>query len=129
MCYIQHMKNSPVFLAIALWLAMLAGVLAGTACNQPLPAKAVRSADIFACRVAIVAEYSGDVLDASEVVRQVIMQQANLESTLLRLGATAPEAHEALRRFVACDPDTGQPEPMRLQRVVAPPPAYGNRVL
>lgn len=133
--YVDNMKKQMKYALtiVAATCATLAAVLIVAACASfgKLTPAARAVADINACRVAVVARYTGDVLDASEVVREVVMQRTDLTSTLLRLGVPVATVEPAVREFLNCDPEMAAPPvaPAILQRIVAPPPAYGNKVL
>jgi hypothetical protein len=108
------------------------------ACTAQQRAETARAAEVFACEVAVLAPHVPEALDAVELARDVVKGQVNLAVALARLGVVKEQADEVIDAFNTCF--TGQPPlqplPEELQapnetqtKLVAPPPAYGNKVL
>ncbi len=76
--------------------------------------------DLYQCRVHALAPYVGDVFDAAELVRDVTKGDTDLVKVLAGLGWATEDIMKASAELSACEP---QPA------VVAPPPAYGNKLL
>lgn len=125
------MKIKPVTLAIVLWLSGLAGV--ACASFGELTPKAQRAVDTFECRVEALKPYIDPVLDAEELVRDIAMGKANPETALYVVGASRAEFEAAVAAWNACSQPSERAEELPTNvvpaRLVAPPPAYGNKVL
>ena len=101
------------------------------ACTAQQRAESARSADVFACEVAVLAPHLPEAVDAAELALAVVKGAVQLPLALARLGLTVDQANAVVADFNACfagAPDL-QPLPAELTTtLVAPPPAYGNRV-
>jgi len=99
------------------WLALPAAILgcAGLFGGAPDPRVAK-----FECHVAALAPVVGDVFDTGELVRDAYAGKANVDDVLRALGATQAELEQVLSALAACEKESV---------VVAPPPAYGNKVV
>lgn len=117
-------------------LLPLLGVLACTAQQR---AETARASAVFACEVAVLAPHVPDALDAAELARDVVKGQVSLPLALARLGVAKATADDVIDSFNTCFtgqppmqplPEELQPVPSEVEtKLVAPPPAYGNRVL
>ena len=108
------------------------------ACTAQQRAETAHAADVFACEVAVLTPYLPEALDAAELALSVVKGEVSLPVTLARLGVAKAAADDVIDAFNTCF--TGQPPlqplPEELQppseqqtRLVAPPPAWGNKVL
>ncbi len=102
--------------------------LAGLGCQPCTPAQQARL-DLFECRVKALEPLVGPTLDAAELVRDIYLGRADLGQVLATLKASQAEAKALAERFHACEPAPEAPAEEVQTRLVAPPPAYGNKVL
>ena len=83
-------------------------------------------ADLFACRVTALAPIVSSVLDAEELVRALYLGQTDLSAVLATLQASQLEVASLQKALRLCAPDEVEGAQ---SKVVAPPPAYGNKIL
>jgi hypothetical protein len=100
-------------------LAIVAALVALTGCiGGQLDPKAQRAADTFACYVATLAPYVGEVTDVVDLVEDAVRGKADPLQSLRMLGATAGEVTEVAHALDACRPPPPiplEPEPAELQ--------------
>ncbi len=114
------------------------------ACTNQQRAETVRARNVFECEVDALTPYLPDAVDAAQLVRDVVTGRAELDTTLIRLGASVEQANKALTEFNVCFAGVDAlpqspggapvlvPKPLPesvSSRLIAPPPAWGNRVL
>ena len=111
--------------AILLWAFW---ALAG--CHSLTPAQQAR-ADKFECQAAALAPLVEPTLDAADLLHDLYSGSANLGAVLSRLEIAQDEADALIDRLRACEPPVPLPAPESLTpaRHIAPPPAYGNKVI
>lgn len=97
--------HRPVF-ATCLAFAALTGCVGGQ-----LDPRAQRALDVFDCSVAAVAPYTGEALDAVELVRDAVKGRASVPEALRMLGASAEDVNAVRKALAACLP-TPQPAPL-----------------
>lgn len=116
MTFIQKIET-----AVFLWFIW---ALAG--CHDLNP----KATAVVDCRVHAVAPYVGDAYDAEELVREALAGKTNPLQVAAALGAKLEDLQALAKAWNACTPDP-EPEPTETvqARIVAPPPAYGNKVL
>lgn len=100
------------------FLPLLALATLGFGCHDYTP-QAQRAQDVFECRVAALSPYLSAVFDVSEVVRDTIQGKADPVAIMSTLGLLMADIHAAAEAWNACSP----------QLIVAPPPAYGDKVV
>jgi len=86
----------------------------------------------FECQVAAIEPYVGDIFDAVELMRDVYAGKADLSEVAgyLRLTPEKIDAVNAKMRECNGEPQAPpEPEETVQSKLVAPPPAYGNKVL
>lgn len=80
-----------------------------------LDPRAQRALDVFECSVASVAPYTGDALDAAELVRDAVKGRTSIPDALRMLGASAEDVRAVREALAEClppsDPPPLQPEP------------------
>ncbi len=81
--------------------------------------------------MAALAPYVPDAIDTAELVIDVVTGRADLALSLARLGVPLAEIPGLLVSFNGCFASELAPLPPELEqtRIVAPPPAYGNKWL
>jgi hypothetical protein len=118
--------------------ALLALALALTACTAQQRAETAHAAEVFACEVAVLSPFVPEALDAEKLVEGIVTGQVSLPVALGRLGVAKATADSAIDAFNSCfsgppmQPLPPELEPLpagEVSRVVAPPPAYGNKIL
>jgi len=117
MTLLQKIETS-VFLWV-LW------ALAG--CASLTPAQQARL-DLFECRVHAFEPVVSPALDAAHVVADIYRGQADLSEVLGSLRATQAEVKALQASLDACEPKPVLPVGTQ-SKLVAPPPAYGNKIL
>jgi hypothetical protein len=109
-----------------------------TACTAQQRAETAHAAKVFACEVAVLAPFVPEALEVEELVKGIVTGQVLLPVALGRLGVADAAASAAIDAFNSCfSGPPMQPLPAELEpvpdgeqsKLVAPPPAYGNRVL
>jgi len=109
-------------------LALFLGLFwALSGCHSLTPAQTAKL-DKFECEVAALRPYVEPALDAAELLRDVYKGSADLGRVLGTLDTTQAEATALLKALHACAPRAELPEGEQ-SSIVAPPPAYGNKVL
>jgi hypothetical protein len=113
-------------------LILLLPILAlALACTAQQRAETARASAVFACEVAVLAPHVPEALDAAELARDVVRGQVSLPLALARLGVAKAVADDVVNAFNTCF--TGQPPLQPASeletKLVAPPPAYGRKVL
>lgn len=103
----------PIRLVFATCLATAA--LPGCVGGQ-LDPRAQRAVDTFECAVAAVAPYTGEALDAVELVRDAVKGRASIPEALRMLGSSAGDVQAVREALAACLPRS-EPPPL------APEPA------
>lgn len=115
--------------------ALLALLVLG--CSAQQRTETARAVKVFECEVAVLAPYVPDALSAEKLVEGVVTGAVSLPVALTRLGVPVKQANAAIDDFNVCFAGAQEelaPPPEALpagesSRLVAPPPAYGNRVL
>lgn len=88
--------------------------------------------DKLECQVHALAPLVEPALDATELVRDLYTGKADMGRVLGSLGATEREVETLVKALRACEPEPElQPMPPEYQptKLIAPPPAYGNKVI
>jgi hypothetical protein len=107
-------------------------------CTAQQRAETAHAAEVFACEVAVLSPFVPEAIDVEKLVEGVVLGQVSLPVALGRLGATHEAANRAIDAFNSCfsgpamQPVPADPEPAPSEaqsRLVAPPPAWGNRVM
>jgi hypothetical protein len=109
---------------------MIFAVLVGAlGCSASLsPAQQARQ-DRFECEAAAFAPILPAGIDAVELVARLYSGSASLQSVLGNLEPAQAELEALSNALDACRAAPLQTVPASAKRVVAPPPAYGNKVI